>query len=224
MSVPATGQLEALATEALPAAPPDNGLTLLVIEDDPGRRLTVPEMLDTDGQAGSASAPPATSPRPSGCSPTTSTASCSTSRCPARPHEDGRRRARRAARTCCGSRPATPSSRSPPCGDAERGAEAVRVGAQDYLFRDELDGRLLSRAIRYAVERKRVRPRPAPAHRVPAARPGERPAGARAAAHPAAGGLRAALRRPLPARPLPRPARRRLLRHGPHARTAPCTR
>ncbi|MFD4634522.1 PP2C family protein-serine/threonine phosphatase [Streptomyces sp. NPDC058284] len=40
--------------------------------------------------------------------------------------------------------------------DSERGAEAVRVGAQDYLFRDELDGRLLSRAIRYAVERKRA--------------------------------------------------------------------
>ncbi|OAH13279.1 PP2C family protein-serine/threonine phosphatase [Streptomyces jeddahensis] len=41
-------------------------------------------------------------------------------------------------------------------GDAERGAEAVRVGAQDYLFRDELDGKLLTRAIRYAVERKRA--------------------------------------------------------------------
>ncbi|NJQ00087.1 PP2C family protein-serine/threonine phosphatase [Streptomyces zingiberis] len=40
--------------------------------------------------------------------------------------------------------------------DAERGAEAVRVGAQDYLFRDELDGRVLGRAIRYAVERKRA--------------------------------------------------------------------
>ncbi|WP_320778862.1 fused response regulator/phosphatase [Streptomyces sp. CRN 30] len=39
--------------------------------------------------------------------------------------------------------------------DAERGAEAVAVGAQDYLFREELDNRLLSRAIRYAVERKR---------------------------------------------------------------------
>lgn len=40
--------------------------------------------------------------------------------------------------------------------DAERAAEAVRVGAQDYLFRDELDTKLLSRAIRYAVERKRA--------------------------------------------------------------------
>ncbi|MGP3983413.1 PP2C family protein-serine/threonine phosphatase [Streptomyces sp. KR80] len=40
--------------------------------------------------------------------------------------------------------------------DAERGAEAVRVGAQDYLVRDELDGRVLNRAIRYAVERKRA--------------------------------------------------------------------
>ncbi|NGO73083.1 PP2C family protein-serine/threonine phosphatase, partial [Streptomyces boncukensis] len=40
--------------------------------------------------------------------------------------------------------------------DAERAAAAVRVGAQDYLFRDELDGRLLSRAVRYAVERKRA--------------------------------------------------------------------
>nr|BFD84078.1 fused response regulator/phosphatase [Streptomyces sp. Xyl84] len=40
-------------------------------------------------------------------------------------------------------------------GDAERGAQAVRFGAQDYLLRDELDGPLLSRAIRYAVERKR---------------------------------------------------------------------
>lgn len=40
--------------------------------------------------------------------------------------------------------------------DAERAAAAVRVGAQDYLFRDELDGRLLGRAVRYAVERKRA--------------------------------------------------------------------
>ena len=40
--------------------------------------------------------------------------------------------------------------------DAELAAEAVRVGAQDYLFRDELDASLLNRAMRYAVERKRA--------------------------------------------------------------------
>jgi serine phosphatase RsbU (regulator of sigma subunit) len=39
---------------------------------------------------------------------------------------------------------------------AELAAEAVRVGAQDYLFRDELDTSLLNRAMRYAVERKRA--------------------------------------------------------------------
>ncbi|PRH77282.1 phosphatase [Streptomyces solincola] len=41
-------------------------------------------------------------------------------------------------------------------GDAELAAEAVRTGAQDHLLREELDGPLLSRAIRYAVERKRA--------------------------------------------------------------------
>ncbi|MEU0370400.1 fused response regulator/phosphatase [Streptomyces sp. NPDC006283] len=41
-------------------------------------------------------------------------------------------------------------------GDAELAAEAVRVGAQDHLVREELDGRLLTRAVRYAVERKRA--------------------------------------------------------------------
>ncbi|MEE1755592.1 PP2C family protein-serine/threonine phosphatase [Streptomyces sp. SP18CS02] len=43
-----------------------------------------------------------------------------------------------------------------PSGDAELAAEAVRTGAQDHLYREELDGPLLSRAIRYAVERKRA--------------------------------------------------------------------
>ncbi|MEU7278846.1 fused response regulator/phosphatase [Streptomyces sp. NPDC045431] len=41
-------------------------------------------------------------------------------------------------------------------GEPELAAEAVRAGAQDHLFREELDGPLLSRAIRYAVERKRA--------------------------------------------------------------------
>ncbi len=39
---------------------------------------------------------------------------------------------------------------------ADLAAEAVRLGAQDYLFRADLDASLLNRAMRYAVERKRA--------------------------------------------------------------------
>jgi serine phosphatase RsbU (regulator of sigma subunit) len=39
---------------------------------------------------------------------------------------------------------------------AEWAAEAVRIGAQDHLSREELEGTHLTRAIRYAVERKRA--------------------------------------------------------------------
>ena len=34
--------------------------------------------------------------------------------------------------------------------------EAIRRGAQDYLFKDKMDGALLIRVIRYAIERKRA--------------------------------------------------------------------
>jgi serine phosphatase RsbU (regulator of sigma subunit) len=40
--------------------------------------------------------------------------------------------------------------------DESRGAEAVAMGAQDYLVKGQVDGQLLARAIRYAVERKRA--------------------------------------------------------------------
>jgi len=39
--------------------------------------------------------------------------------------------------------------------DEHLGAEAVRAGAQDYLVKGQVDGALLSRVIRYAVERRR---------------------------------------------------------------------
>jgi signal transduction histidine kinase len=40
--------------------------------------------------------------------------------------------------------------------DESNAVEAVRRGAQDYLFKARLDGPLVSRAIRYAMERKRA--------------------------------------------------------------------
>ncbi|MDQ1605349.1 MAG: hypothetical protein QOE01_3194 [Actinomycetota bacterium] len=40
--------------------------------------------------------------------------------------------------------------------DEHRGIEAVAAGAQDYLVKGTIDGQLLARAIRYAVERKRA--------------------------------------------------------------------
>src|SRR5688500_14871503 len=38
--------------------------------------------------------------------------------------------------------------------DEEVATKAVQAGAQDYLIKGEVDGRLLVRAIRYAVQRK----------------------------------------------------------------------
>ncbi|MFJ1567586.1 PP2C family protein-serine/threonine phosphatase [Streptomyces erythrochromogenes] len=149
------------------ATPQTTALTLLVIEDDPAGGLTVPEILDADGHRirlrtarnlteaerlltpdvhcilldlslpGSGNG---TGTRVSGGAATTATLDQQL----AVLHQVLRLAPRHAVLVLTDE------------DDAERAAEAVRVGAQDFLFRDELDGRLLSRAIRYAVERKRA--------------------------------------------------------------------
>ncbi|MFJ4779436.1 PP2C family protein-serine/threonine phosphatase [Streptomyces sp. NPDC088762] len=183
MPVPVPRQRDTPATESgeavlYPAAPPATApptsptpphttpLTLLVIEDDPAGGLTVPEILDTDGhrirlrtarnltEAERLLTPdvhcilldlslPDTSPRTATAATPAAATATSVDQL-ANLHQVLRIAPRHAVLVLTAE------------ADAERAAEAVRVGAQDFLFRDELDGRLLSRAIRYAVERKRA--------------------------------------------------------------------
>ncbi|MFD3549023.1 PP2C family protein-serine/threonine phosphatase [Streptomyces sp. NPDC058655] len=132
-------------------APPATPLTLLVIEDDPAGGLTVPEVLDTDGHR----------IRIRTARNLTETARLLTPdvHCilldlslPVPAGDDRLAALHQVLRIAPRHAVLVLTSEA----DAERAAEAVRVGAQDFLFRDELDGRLLSRAIRYAVERKRA--------------------------------------------------------------------
>ncbi|MGW7265699.1 PP2C family protein-serine/threonine phosphatase [Streptomyces sp. NPDC054842] len=139
-----------------PTAPADNttNLTLLVIEDDPAGSLSVPRMLDAAGKpirirtARNLTEAERLLTDDVHCIlldltlPTPGRAAGSDDELATLKHVL-ELAPRHAVLALTGS------------GDAERGAEAVRVGAQDYLLREELDGRLLSRAIRYAVERKR---------------------------------------------------------------------
>ncbi|MBT2400891.1 PP2C family protein-serine/threonine phosphatase [Streptomyces sp. ISL-100] len=147
----------AATAPAAPAAPVvsanSTDLTLLVIEDDPAGTFTVPSLLDTAG----------TRVRIRTARNLTEAERLLTDdvHCilldlalPAPSGEDGDELATLRHVLRLAPRHAVLALTAE--ADAERAAEAVRVGAQDFLFRDELDGRQLSRAIRYAVERKRA--------------------------------------------------------------------
>ncbi|WP_190130308.1 PP2C family protein-serine/threonine phosphatase [Streptomyces mashuensis] len=162
MPVPAPRQADQ------PAALPDGGLTLLVIEDDPGGSLSGPDMA---GMAGGAGRPVRVRTArnlteaerlltddvqcilldlglpPLDCTPGAQAGSAQAGTAP-----DELETLRQVLRLAPHQAVLALTAEA----DAERAAEAVRVGAQDYLFRDELDGKVLSRAIRYAVERKRA--------------------------------------------------------------------
>ncbi len=167
MGTTAASAPTAATAPAAPAAPVvsanSTDLTLLVIEDDPAGTFTVPSLLDAAGtRVRIRTARNLTEaerlltddvhcilldlamPPPSAGSSGSSGSSA----------DDGDRLATLRHVLRLAPRHAVLALTSET--DAERAAEAVRVGAQDYLFRDELDGRQLSRAIRYAVERKRA--------------------------------------------------------------------
>ncbi|MEU2869571.1 SpoIIE family protein phosphatase [Streptomyces olivoreticuli] len=168
MSVPAPRPAE--------VPPLDAGLTLLVIESDPGGSLSMPEMAEMSGPAGKPvrirTARNLTEaerlltddvhcilldlalPAPDrACEPACVTVGCAGG---GEPHPAEGRDELDTLRQVLRLAPRHAVLALTAETDAERAAEAVRVGAQDYLFRDELDGRVLSRAIRYAVERKRA--------------------------------------------------------------------
>lgn len=134
-----------------PAPAPQASLTLLVIEDDPAGGLTVPEILDADGHRIRLRSARNLTEAARLLTPDVHCVLLDLS-LPGADAEDGLATLRQVLRLA----PRHAVLVLTDGADAERAAEAVRVGAQDFLFRDELDGRLLSRAIRYAVERKRA--------------------------------------------------------------------
>ncbi|MGW2599177.1 PP2C family protein-serine/threonine phosphatase [Streptomyces klenkii] len=155
MSVPAPRSAEPVTTS------PDTGLTLLVIEGDPAGPLSMPDITEMSGAVGSPVRIRTARNLTEAERLLTDDVHCilldladagaaGTGPDAGRPDElDTLRQVLRLA-------PHHAVLALTAEADTERAAEAVRVGAQDYLSRDELDGRVLSRAIRYAVERKRA--------------------------------------------------------------------
>ncbi|MEU6845954.1 SpoIIE family protein phosphatase [Streptomyces sp. NPDC046716] len=144
---------DTMATEETggPAAGQTTGLTLLVIEDDPAGSLTVPEVPDAAGKPIRVRTARNLTEAERLLTHDVNCILLDLALPGAKTDTDELETLRHVLRLA----PRHAVLALTASGDAERGAEAVRVGAQDYLFRDELDGRLLGRAIRYAVERKR---------------------------------------------------------------------
>ncbi|MFC5722646.1 PP2C family protein-serine/threonine phosphatase [Streptomyces gamaensis] len=148
-----------------PAARPDAGLTVLVIEGEPGGSFSVAESAGTPGAAGKPVRIRTARNLTEAERLLTDDVHCilldlALPPAAAVPPGDGETDAARdafgALRHVLRLAPDRAVLALTAEDDVERAAEAVRAGAQDYLFRDELRGPALSRAVRYAVERKRA--------------------------------------------------------------------
>ncbi|TXS52669.1 PP2C family protein-serine/threonine phosphatase [Streptomyces sp. t39] len=151
MPVPVPRQRNAPVAETAPGGATGSDLTLLVIEDDPAGTLSVPELLDASG----------TRVRIRTARNLTEAERLLTDdvHCvlvdlalPGRTQDEELGALKHVLRLA----PRHAVLALTASGDTELAAEAVRVGAQDHLVREELDARLLTRAVRYAVERKRA--------------------------------------------------------------------
>ncbi|MFE3992998.1 PP2C family protein-serine/threonine phosphatase [Streptomyces goshikiensis] len=161
-----SGQAVLSITTDRPAAHPaaHQALNLLVIEDDPAGGLTIPEILDADGhrirlrsarnltEAARLLTPDVHCVLLDLSLPDAAFRGAGAAAAPADTAADQLATLRQVLRLAPRHAVLVLTAED----DVERAAEAVQIGAQDFLFRDELDGRLLSRAIRYAVERKRA--------------------------------------------------------------------
>ena len=183
---------------------------LLLVEDDPGDAFLVGELIaevDPDlalTVAGSMpEALPAARRHPTAC--------CSTSTSPAT-------RASTGCARCSRADPLAAVCVLTGLDDEHLGTDAVAAGAQDYLVKGKVDGPLLIRAIRYAVERRRAETSLLRLREEQLVAAESSAAGTRAAALAAARGQRRAPRHVLPRGPHPRGAGRRLLRRRPRRR------
>jgi DNA-binding NarL/FixJ family response regulator len=120
---------------------------ILLVEDDEGDAFLVRELLN-EAEAPFELVVATACARPGACC-AASSACCSTSACPTRRGIDGLRRLLAIAGSAA---VCVLTGRS----DEHLGVAAVAEGAQDYLVKGQVDGVLLIRALRYAVERKRA--------------------------------------------------------------------
>jgi serine phosphatase RsbU (regulator of sigma subunit) len=130
------------------AQPPRHGrdLQLLLVEDDPGDALLVRELLEDHLRADIVEAASLTEAAAIGGRPDCVLLDLGL------PDALGMDALTRALQLFPGSAVLVLTGLS----DEHRGIEAVAAGAQDYLVKGLVDGQLLSRSIRYAIERRRA--------------------------------------------------------------------
>lgn len=141
---------------AISAAGPDSTITILLIEDDPGDAFLVQELLDETALKAELRWVHTLAEAAAVLASVTAVSPDGAPHCVlldlALPDADGLDALHAILRTA----PSTAVIVLTGLADEYRGIGAVAAGAQDYLVKGQVEAELLSRAIRFAVERKRA--------------------------------------------------------------------